>query len=82
MMLACEFNESCHTSFAYVYIFASLGHPTKYLHLTLPAQIMTEKYILDLLWHTTITPLSKSIEMEDNLFLNLIWTICNIWYAL
>jgi len=49
MMLACEFNESCHTSFAYVYSFASLGHPTKYLHLTLPAQIMTEKYILDLL---------------------------------
>jgi hypothetical protein len=43
---------------------------------------MTEKYILDLLWHTNITPISKSIEMEDNLFLNLIWTICNIWYAL
>ena len=48
-MLACELNESCHTSFAYVYIFASLGYPIKYIHLTLPAQIMTEKYILDLL---------------------------------
>ena len=73
MMLACEFKESCHNSFAYVYIFVSLGHPTKYLHLTLPDQIMTEKYILNLLWHTNITPISKSIEMKDNLFLNLIF---------
>jgi hypothetical protein len=48
---------------------AQRGRQTKYIHLTLPAQIMTEKYILDLLWHTNITPISKSIEMEDNLFL-------------
>ena len=48
-MLAGEFNESCHTSFAYVYIFALLGHPTKYFHLALPVQTMTEKYMFNLL---------------------------------
>jgi len=75
-MFVCEFNECCHTSFAHLYVFVSLGHQTKYFHLTILVQPMAEKSILNLLWHTNETPISKLIQVKDMSLLNLIWAIC------